>query len=421
VHSADFLRRLPRRSTPDTETGLKWSITGTNVTAEGCGKDPCYYTFAGTLAANGVISGTVTDSAHNTKVGTWTAKAGATQVPSTCGVPRPSTHANIWPLPTAYKRGTTSVAVIAKADGFFTTSSTSPFLDQAFARYISLCFPHRVAPAAATTGAAITSVAVTVASTDDSHPQLSTDETYTLTVPADGGEATLTAKTVYGVLRGLETFSQLLAFNFDTDSYAIADAPWVITDAPRFPHRGLMIDTARHWEPVAAIKSMLDSLPYAKLNVLHWHMSDTQSFPLESKSSPKLWSAAWSPQERYVQADIVDVVEYARLRGVRVMVEFDMPGHAGSWCKGYPEVCPSPTCTQPLNVANNATFDLIEGLLKECTGGVASKPGKPSPGLFKDNFIHLGGDEVDTSCWSKTPAVAAWLTQHNLTADGGYG
>ena len=94
-----------------------------------------------------------------------------------------------------------------------------------------------------------------------------------------------------------------------------------------------------------------------------------------------------------------------------------MPGHAGSWCKGHPEICPSATCTQPLNVASNATFELIEDLLHQCTvrpmyphltaersrevaespalnelqGGVASAPGKPSPGIFKDNFIHLGG------------------------------
>ena len=75
-----------------------------------------------------------------------------------------------------------------------------------------------------------------------------------------------------------------------------------------------------------------------------------------------------------------------------------MPGHAGSWCKGHPEICPSPTCTQPLNVASNATFELIEDLLHQCTGGVASAPGKPSPGIFKDNFIHLGGVRIPSSC-----------------------
>jgi hexosaminidase len=103
------------------------------------------------------------------------------------------------------------------------------------------------------------------------------------------------------------------------------------------------------------------------------------------------------------------------------MVEYDMPGHADSWCKGYPEVCPSTTCTSPLNVANNATFSLIQALMMEMTGGRPSTPGNPSPGLFKDNFIHLGGDEVDTSCWTRTPSIAAWLKEMNFTADQGYG
>ena len=97
-----------------------------------------------------------------------------------------------------------------------------------------------------------------------------------------------------------------------------------------------------------------------------------------------------------------------------------MPGHAGSWCTAHPEICPSASCREPLNVANNATFELIEDLLQQCTGGVASAPGKPSPGVFKDNFVHLGGDEVNTYCWTRTPAIAAWLTEQKMTADDGY-
>jgi hexosaminidase len=181
-----------------------------------------------------------------------------------------------------------------------------------------------------------------------------------------------------------------------------------------------MIDTARHFEPLDSIKRIIDSLPYAKLNVLHWHMSDSQSFPLQFHAYPKLWNGAWSAQERYLQTDVADVVEYARLRGVRVFPEFDVPGHAASWCAGYPEICPSVSCTQPLNVANNKTFDVIDAIVKEMTGGSASKPGQPSVGVFKDNFFHLGGDEVDTSCWSKTPAIAAWLAAQGMSADDGY-
>eukprot|EP00493_Phyllostaurus_siculus_P027708 UN28056 len=88
------------------------------------------------------------------------------------------------------------------------------------------------------------------------------------------------------------------------------------------------------------------------MNVLHVHLSDMQSFPFESSTAPNLWKGAHSPEERYTKTDMKELVEYARLRGIRVMVEYDMPGHADSWCIGYPEVCPSATCTTPLNVAS---------------------------------------------------------------------
>jgi len=180
-----------------------------------------------------------------------------------------------------------------------------------------------------------------------------------------------------------------------------------------------MIDTARHFEPVAAIRAMVDSLPYAKLNVLHWHMVDAQSFPFQSRTSPRLWEGAFSPSERYTQADVASVVEYARLRGVRVMVEFDMPGHNDAWCAGYPSICPSASCKSPLNVAANETFDRISALMHELTGGRPSSRGAPS-GLFPDELLHLGGDEVNTGCWDSTPSVAGWLKEKGLTTDDGY-
>jgi hexosaminidase len=220
-------------------------------------------------------------------------------------------------------------------------------------------------------------------------------------------------------MHGLETFSQLVTFDHASETFQIKNAPWKIDDKPRFPHRGLMIDSARHFETLASIRHVIDSLPYAKINVLHWHMVDTQSFPFESKTYPKLWDGAYSEAEKFTQDDIASIVEYARLRGVRVIVEFDVPGHAASWCTGYPEICPSKTCLQPLNVANEQTFTLLSSILNECTGGKTSSKGKPS-GLFPDDFIHLGGDEVDTTCWTSTPSVAAWLKDQNMTGDQGY-
>jgi len=146
---------------------------------------------------------------------------------------------------------------------------------------------------------------------------------------------------------------------------------------------------------------------------------DSQSFPFHSASNPKLWDGAYNAQSRYTHSDVTSIVEYARLRGVRVMPEFDMPGHAQSWCIGYPELCPSSTCTTPLDVSRNGTFDLIERLLGECTGGTASVAGAPSA-LFPEAMLHLGGDEVSTDCWESTPRIANWLKSKGLSADDGY-
>jgi len=320
----------------------------------------------------------------------------------------------VWPAPRAITAGNTTLSVHRSA-GFFAT--TAPIPADALARIAKNTFPHNEG-VGSQNGGDVKGLQISVESEVVGFPQMGVDESYSLTVGADG-IAKLEAKTVWGALHGLETFSQLVVFDFDTGAYTIAGAPLSIQDSPRFPWRGLMLDTSRHFQPLESIRGIIDSLTYAKLNVLHWHMSDTQSFPMESKSHPKLWEGSFSNEERYLQADIEDMVEYARQRGVRVMVEFDMPGHAGSWCAGYPEVCPSTTCTQPLNVATNTTFDLITSLLNEMTGGKQSQPGKPS-GLFPDDFIHLGGDEVDTTCWGKSEEITAWLKARNMTADDGY-
>jgi hexosaminidase len=123
--------------------------------------------------------------------------------------------------------------------------------------------------------------------------------------------------------------------------------------------------------------------------------------------------------EKFTQRDVAAVVEYGRLRGVRVFPEFDVPGHAQSWCVGYPEICPSAQCNSPLNVANNSTFAVIDGILSECSGRARSAPGAPQ-GLFPDDFVHLGGDEVNTACWDKTPSVKTWLDERKMSADDGY-
>ncbi len=227
---------------------------------------------------------------------------------------------------------------------------------------------------------------------------------------------TLSADTQVGFYRALETLAQLIEFDFDLNQYFFSQAvPLQINDSPRFPHRGVLVDSSRHFEPIPTLKGVVDSLSYAKLNVLHWHLVDQQSFPFDSPTYPLLSkSGSYSPAERYTPNDIADLVDYARKRGVRVMVEIDTPGHAESWCKGYPEVCPSEECTMPLNPATNATFDLIEGLFKDLTGGSAGQ------GLFPETLMHLGGDEVNTDCWNSVDEVSSWMDKQGYDVDETY-
>ena len=305
----------------------------------------------------------------------------------------------IWPLPQSYSNGT-GVVTVSPAMKFVAAGTPSADLTAAFARYEALILTHRVS---STEG--IASVSVTV-SNDSEDLQLGVDESYTLDVTMT--DIRVTAKTQFGAYYALETLSQMVVFDFDSETYQIRSAPWKVVDAPRFAHREVLVDTSRHYQPMAELKRIITSLPYAKINTFHWHLVDQQSFPYMSPSYPKLVMGAYSAQERYTQNDVADIVEYARARGVRVVIEVDTPGHAASWCKGYPEVCPSPSCTMPLNPTTNATFDLIEGLFKDLAA------------VAHDNHMHIGGDEVNTKCWTSTPAVADWMAAKNWTADQTY-
>ncbi|CAI0443035.1 unnamed protein product [Linum tenue] len=242
---------------------------------------------------------------------------------------------------------------------------------------------------------------------------LGVDESYKLFIGKSDGqsivwEATIEANTIYGALRGLETFSQLCVFDYGTKSVQIHKAPWFIQDKPRFNYRGMMIDTSRHYLPIEVIKQIIESMSYAKFNVLHWHIIDEQSFPLEVPSYPKLWKSSYSNWERYTVEDAYEIVNFAKSRGINVMAEVDVPGHAESWGVGYPDLWPSSSCREPLDVTKNFTFDLISGMLSDMRK------------IFPFGLFHLGGDEVNTDCWSSTPHVKKWLAERNMTTKGAY-
>ena len=240
---------------------------------------------------------------------------------------------------------------------------------------------------------------------------------------------TLHATTVFGIVRGLETLGQLLDFgwmeqtkntvddlNTDTTDamigiFVIRDniLPLYIYDAPSFAYRGVMIDTARHYLPIHLIVDNLNIMAMNKFNILHWHLSDTQSFPYASRIFPELSKhGAFHPNRVYTVEDIQYIVHEAYLRGIRVIPEIDMPGHTYSIGKSHPELmsrCPHPN--EPINPTIDATYTFLEQLYEEL---ILSKDA-----VFNDEFVHVGGDEVQLSdqCWLRDPSIVEWMKIHN--------
>jgi len=252
---------------------------------------------------------------------------------------------------------------------------------------------------------------VSLGSLDDAL-QLGVDERYSLFVPAPapGGaplNATLACANVYACLRGLETFSQLVVGDGAGGRYA-ASTPVVVEDAPRFPHRGALVDSSRHFLPPATLRAVVDGLARDKMNVLHWHISDAQSFPLASAAVPQLALGAWSPAQTYSLEDARELVRYAKFRGVRVVPEIDSPAHAESWGVGRPDLvlrC-GDGYSSLLDPSQEATYAALGALFAELAG------------VFPDEAFHIGVDEVPVgadSCYN-TSAVNAWMPSQNISA-----
>jgi hexosaminidase len=246
---------------------------------------------------------------------------------------------------------------------------------------------------------------VECAAAGNDYPTLGEDESYTLDVTSDG--ALLKAPTRAGALHGLETFGQLVTLAQDG-----FEVPAVhIEDNPRFPWRGLMLDSARHWMPLEVVKRNLDAMAAVKLNVFHWHLSEDQGFRVESKRFPKLQQEG-SDGLFYTQDEIRGVVAYARDRGIRVVPEFDIPGHTTAWLVGYPELgtIPGPyeigrkwgVYENALDPSREETYAFLDAFFEEMTA------------LFPDPYFHIGGDEVVAKQWNASARVQAFAKQNNL-------
>lgn len=241
-------------------------------------------------------------------------------------------------------------------------------------------------------------------------PQLGEDESYTLQINAT--HALLIASNARGVLHGLATLQQL--FQADASGWLLPQV--AIKDVPRFPWRGLMIDVCRHWQPMDVIKRNLDGMALVKLNVLHLHLTEDQGFRIESKTFPRLHQQG-SDGHFFTQDEMREIIAYAAARGIRVVPEFDIPGHATSWLVGHPELgsAPGPYAIERkwgifnpvLDPTNEDVYRVLDGFLGEMAA------------LFPDPYLHIGGDENNGKHWSANAHIQQFIRDHHLKDNAG--
>lgn len=225
-----------------------------------------------------------------------------------------------------------------------------------------------------------------------------TDESYELHVDETG--ATINATSKWGALRGLATLRQLVFRR--GPKRCVVRAPWRVVDRPSFTWRGVMIDTGRRFYPLDFWIRLLDAMEQVKLNVVHWHVSDETAVPLASDSLPNVTLGALGPRAVYKPSEARFIVEAAAERGIRVVPEFDGPAHSASFAFGLPGLF----CDDTLDPTNAAVYD---SFLRPWLGDARR--------VFEDDVVHLGGDEVDETCWNSSAAIQSWCVANNVSVD----
>uniref|UniRef100_A0A2S2QN92 beta-N-acetylhexosaminidase n=1 Tax=Sipha flava TaxID=143950 RepID=A0A2S2QN92_9HEMI len=320
----------------------------------------------------------------------------------TCG-----SYGSLWPRPTIKTAIEKSVIEFSVDNIKFDTSSVADQLGKEYMTEVSqvfisslkkLCIPNCVSY----DNTPIISIST---STPFGYIKLTTNESYNLKISTEGNQifVKIEAITVYGARNGLETVRQLIAtYGSNASGKKLVIAGNVqISDQPIFAYRGFMLDTSRHYFPISTIKKQIDAMGHSKLNVFHWHATDTHSFPLDLPSAPQMAKyGAYSHEEKYSYKDIKDLLRYALVRGVRIVMEIDSPAHAGNgwqWSKasGYGEMalcvdkgpwrkyCVQPPCGQ-LNPINTNTYKWLGKIYKDL---ISAFP--------KGEAFHMGGDEVN--------------------------
>ncbi|GAV69098.1 Glyco_hydro_20 domain-containing protein/Glyco_hydro_20b domain-containing protein [Cephalotus follicularis] len=322
---------------------------------------------------------------------------------------------NVWPKPTTFSWPQPQATLLSPI--FTITSPIHDHLSPAVDRYLRLILTEHHRPLLTPlitnpiTSPPLKTLAITI--TDLAAPlHHNVNESYTLLIPSGSAAAKLVAETAWGAMRGLETFSQLVWGQ--PSLVAVGLNVW---DSPLFAHRGLLLDTSRNYYGVEDILRTIKGMSYNKLNVFHWHITDSQSFPLVVPSEPYLAAkGSYGADMQYSPSDVRAIVQFGLEHGVRVIPEIDAPGHTGSWAEAYPEIVScanmfwwpsgiewadrlaSEPGTGQLNPLNPKTYQVVKNVIKD----VAT--------MFPEPFYHAGADEIVPGCWKTDPTIQSFLS-----------
>lgn len=231
----------------------------------------------------------------------------------------------------------------------------------------------------------------------------------------NGRSIIISARTKEGILNGINSLLQIILFSGIRKSDAVQLPCWNITDAPAHAWRGLMLDESRHFFGKDVVKKLMDMMSLYKLNRFHWHLTDETGWRIEIKRYPLLTAigATGDAGDRdkkpqyYTQDDIREIVQYASQRGITVIPEIDMPGHASAANRSYPQFSGGGSLQHPdftFNPGLDGTYTFLTNILKE----VAE--------LFPSRTIHIGGDEVSfgNGKWASDTAVTGLKARYHL-------
>jgi len=261
-----------------------------------------------------------------------------------------------------------------------------------------------------------------------------TDERYKLEIAmnSDGGgdyiAIDIDAATYFGARHALDSLSQFWTFDEgvkDTDKGTFIVLKDIkLIDEPEFQHRGILLDTSRNFFPKERILNIIDGMSFSKLNVLHWHITDSHSFPIKLERYPKTTGrmadiGAYNENSKYTLADVREIVEHANINGIRVIPEFDSPAHVGfgwyqmnGWDRftvcvdhqPWEDYCVEPPCGQ-LNPFSDDMYSVLNDLFDEYLD------------IFNADSFHVGGDEVNQACWAESQIVNDDMREHGFDFD----